>query len=89
LHKDYMLKMPAPYHIVHAAFARVQETGRIAERTAESLKQAEIQLITAMETQLASIALRVSFYKEMLEANREAQVRYQHAGDYLYHLLTV
>lgn len=80
--------MPAPLNMIYPAFARVQETGRRAEATAEQLKQAEIQLITALETQLVAIAVRISFYKEMLEANREAQMRYQHASDYLYHLLT-
>lgn len=56
--------------------------------TAEQLKQAEIQLMTALETQMAAVALDISFYKEMLEANREAQMSYQQASDYLYHLLT-
>jgi hypothetical protein len=80
--------MPAPLNLIYPAFARVQETGRRAEMTAQQLKQAEIQLMTALETQMAAVALKISFYREMLDANWEAQKEYQHAGDYLYHLLT-
>jgi hypothetical protein len=80
--------MPAPLALIYPAFARVQDAGRRAEMTAQQLKQAEVQLITALKTQMISVALDISFYKEMLDANWEAQKEYQHASDYLYYLLT-
>lgn len=80
--------MPAPLNVIYPAFARVQDTGRRAVMTAQQLKQAEVQLMNALKTQLTAVALEISFYKEMLDANWEAQKEYQHAGDYLYHLLT-
>jgi len=80
--------MPAPLSNIRAAFALVQQTGHQAEMAARNLKQAEIQLMNALETQLIDVALRISYYKEIMEENRIAQAKYQHASDMLYHLMT-
>ena len=81
--------MPAPLNLIYPALMRVQEVGYRTKMTAEQLKQAEIQLVTALETQLLEVALEISFYRDTFYENWEAQMSYQQASDYLYHLLTL
>jgi len=68
---------------------RVQEVGYRTKMTAEQLKQAEIQLVTALQTQLLEVALEISFYRDTFYENWEAQKEYRRAIKYLYYLLTL
>jgi hypothetical protein len=68
---------------------RVQEVGYRTKMTAEQLKQAEIQLVTALKTQLLEVALDISFYRDTFYENWEAQKEYWRAIKYLYYLLTL
>jgi hypothetical protein len=80
--------MPASYDEISMAVQEVMRTGYELELIARQLAVAQIQLRETLKTQPIAIALEITFHRDWVEKNREAQQAYQAALDYQLYVLT-
>jgi hypothetical protein len=80
--------MPASYDEISMAVQEVMRTGYELELIARQLAVAQIQLRETLKTQPIAIALEITFHRDWVEKNREAQQAYQAALDYQTYVLT-